>query len=83
MTPVLFESPSGKVPRWRVEQYSDADPTLIRFVKWGRSGAKCLDQVGRWTGSSWDPSRWVPDAKVPRDVMRVVTGELVRREVAR
>lgn len=83
MTPVLFESPAGKVPRWRVEQYSEADPTLIRFVKWGRTGSKCLDQIGRWIGGRWDPARWVPGDRVPKDIMRVVVGEILRREVVR
>lgn len=83
MNPVLFESPAGRVPRWQISRYSETNPTLIRFCKWGRSGAKCLDQVARWHGNRWDPARWCPDGKVPRDVMRVVTGELVRQEVAR
>ena len=81
MTPVLFESPAGKVSSWRVERYSTTDPTLIRFVKHGRT-TKLLDQVARWTGSSWDVSRWVPDGKVPRDILRQVCGELVRQGVA-
>ena len=81
MTPVLFESPAGRVPSWRVERYSPTDQSLIRFAKWGRT-SKLLDQVSRWAGRRWDPSRWVPDGKVPRDIMRQVVGELVRQEVA-
>lgn len=81
MTPVLFESPAGKVPRWEITRYSTTDPTLIRFAKFGRT--KLLDQVARWAGGRWDPARWCPDGKVPRDILRQVCGELVRQEVAR
>ena len=63
-----------------MERYSPTDPSLIRFVKHGRT-SKLLDQVSRWAGGRWDPSRWVPDGKVPRDIMRQVVGELVRQEV--
>ncbi len=82
MTPVLFESPAGRVPRWEITRYSTTDSSLIRFVKHGRA-SKLLDQVARWAGGRWDPARWCPDGKVPRDVMRVVCGELQRQEVAR
>lgn len=47
---------------WLIEQ----DPTmaarsdLVRFVKRGPSGRKMLDQIAQWTGTGWDPSRWVP-----------------------
>ena len=80
MNPVLFESPTGRVPRWEITRYSTTDPSLIRFVKFGRT--KLLDQVARWHGGRWDPARWCPDGKVPRDIMRQVVGELVRQEVA-
>ena len=80
MNPVLFESPPGRVPRWEITRYSTTDPTLIRFVKHGRA-SKLLDQVARWHGGRWDPARWQPGAKVPKDIMRVVLGELVRQEV--
>lgn len=81
MSSVLFESPAGRVPRWEITRYSPTDPSLIRFVKHGRT-SKLLDQVSRWAGGRWDPSRWVPDGKVPRDILRQVVGELVRQEVA-
>lgn len=80
MPTVLFESSTGRVPSWRVERYSTTDPSLIRFVKHGRT-SKLLDQVARWAGGRWDPSRWVPDGKVPKDILRQVVGQLSRQEV--
>lgn len=84
MSQILFESPRGRVPRWRVtcHPFGGCDPWLVAFEKWGRT-TKVVDKIARWTGSSWDPSRWVPDQKVPRDVMRSVIGELLRLEVQR
>lgn len=78
---VIYESPPGVFPSWRVERYSEADPTLIRFTKHGRT-TKLLDQVARWVGGRWDPARWVPRVPtVPDSVLRVVTGELLLLEV--
>lgn len=77
----IYESPQGQQPRWVISHYNDRDPSLIRFVKYGRTGAKLLDQVCRWTCGGWDPSRYVPDAKVPREIMRLVVGALRRQEV--
>lgn len=76
----IYESAQGQQPRWVISLYNDRDPSLIRFVKYGRS-SKLLDQVARWTGSGWDPSRYVPNAKVPREIMRLVVGALRRQEV--
>ncbi len=71
----IYASPPGAVPRWEITHYND-DPSLIRFVKWGRA-MKRLDQVARWSGGRWDPARWVPsDQTVPRDIMRQVIGRL-------
>lgn len=77
MSQILFESPRGRVPRWVVtlHPYGTCDPWLVAFEKWGRT-TKVVDKIARWTGSSWDQSRWVPNG-VPRDVMRQVVGELV------
>lgn len=80
MTHPIYTSPTGKVPRWEISYYNETDPSLIRFVKYGRT-TKLLDQVARWRGNRWDPARWCPDGKVPKDVMRQVVGELLRREV--
>lgn len=79
---VIFESPPGVHPRWQVEQYHEDHRDLIRFTKWGRTGAKGVDQVAKWCGSCWDSSRWVPKPPtVPAPVLRAVMAELVRREV--
>ncbi|MEB3354692.1 MAG: hypothetical protein VKM34_10755 [Cyanobacteriota bacterium] len=82
-TSPLFISEGNKIPpRWVVERYSDDDPTLIRFVKWGRTG-KQLDQVARWVGGRWDPARWVPRApQCPQYMLNAVTRRL-RTEVGR
>ncbi|MEB3360589.1 MAG: hypothetical protein VKI42_00510 [Synechococcaceae cyanobacterium] len=78
---LIFETPPGTSPRWRVEQYHEDHPQLIRFVRWNRTG-KSLDQVARWAVAGWDSSRWVPKPPtVPAPVLRAVMAELVRREV--
>jgi hypothetical protein len=77
---VIYETPPGVLPRWKVEHYQ-GHPDLIRFARWNRNG-KTLDQVGRWIAAGWDSSRWVPKPPtVPAPVLRVVMAELVRREV--
>lgn len=79
---MIYESPDGISPRWRVEHYSEDQRDLIRFARWGRSGSKGLDQVARWVSAGWDSSRWVPKPPtVPAPVLRAVMAELVRREV--
>jgi len=61
--------------RWQIER----DPTctgrsdLVRFVKRGPSGRKMLDQIAQWTGTGWDPSRWVPrPPMVPQGILDLV-----------
>jgi hypothetical protein len=77
----IYSTPPGLTPRWRVEQYGP-DPGQVRFVKWGQT-TKLLDQVARWAGGRWDPSRWVPQSpQVPKQILMEVTAEMVRREVA-
>lgn len=78
---LIYESPDGISPRWRVEHYNDDRPDLIRFAKWSQSGCR-LDQVARWVSAGWASSRWVPKPPtVPAPVLRAVMAELVRREV--
>lgn len=77
----IYESPQGQQPRWVISHYNDCDPSLIRFVKHGRT-SKQLDQVARWISGRWDPARWVPGDRVPKDIMRQVVGRLRQLEVA-
>ena len=54
---------------------------MIEFEKWGRT--KLLSQVARWTGTSWDSSRWVPKSPVvPQHILRQVVHKLQQQEVA-
>jgi hypothetical protein len=47
--------------RWRIERQPGrvTDPMVVQFVKYS-AVRKLLDQSARWTGSGWDPQRWVP-----------------------
>jgi hypothetical protein len=65
-------------PRWTVYQ----DPTdhgqqdLIRFLKMGQK-RKLLDQIARWDGQCWDPSRWLPlFPQVPATLLAIVEKQL-------
>lgn len=74
MITTIYKSPPDSPTRWLIEQ-RHGDPALITFTKWGRS--KLLDQVARWTGSSWDRARWVPQAPiVPEVILRKVIRHL-------
>ena len=42
---------------------------VVQFVKYS-AVRKLLDQNARWTGSGWDPQRWVPRVPiVPREIL--------------
>lgn len=61
-------------PRWEVIQDPTiaARPDLVRFVKHSAK-RKLLDQIARWNGTGWDPSRWVPaHPQVPRTLLGIV-----------
>ena len=70
-------------PRWTVTQ----DPTmngsrdLVGFLKQGQR-RKLLDQVARWDGRGWDPSRWVPTfPQVPRTLLAIVERHMTKTGV--
>jgi hypothetical protein len=68
-------------PRWRVEQDPTmaARPDLVRFTKQSPA-RKLLDQIARWDGAGWDPSRWVPKhPQVPSRLLALVEAHM--REV--
>lgn len=70
-------------PRWTVERqpHATTDPSLVRFVK--RSQSRCLlDQIARWNGRGWDPSRWVPAYPgVPRTLLTIVERHMKQQTI--
>ncbi len=68
-------------PRWTVYQdpTGHGQPDLIQFLKMGQK-RKLLDQIARWDGQGWDPSRWLPlFPQVPATLLAIVEKQL-RRE---